>query len=96
MTQLSVAVLQLDPSSGQARKIQTVSFGRVWVRQGLLDQAIHATPAFMFTVGQHNERSFQLSGCTDVGRIHPPREWILHQLHADAIQILHDQQIFRC
>ena len=93
MTQLSVAVLQLDTTSCKARQVKTVAFGRVRVRQGLLDQAIHATPAFMLTVGQHNERSFQLSGCTDVGRIHPPREWILHQLHADAIEVLHDQQI---
>ena len=48
----------------------------------------------MLPIGQHCELAIHGRNSVHIGRIHAPRQWILHQLHADAVQVLHDQQIF--
>ena len=94
MTQVAKAILQLHPSSRQAWQITALAFGEIGIPKGLLHEAVHPAPPFVLTIGQHSELAIQSGDRVHIGRIHTPRQWILHQLHADAVQVLHDQQVF--
>ena len=93
MAQVAKAILQLHPSSRQAWQITALMSREIGIPQGLLHEAVHPAPPFMLTVGQHSELTIQSGDRIHIGRVHAPRQWILHQLHADAVKVLHDQQI---
>ena len=93
MTQIAEAILQLHPSSRQTGKITALTLGEIRITQGVLHKAIHPTPPFVLTIGQHGEGTIHRCNGFHVGRIHAPRQGILHQLHADAIKVLHDEQV---
>ena len=93
MGQLAVIVLQLNPSSCKAWKVKPIARCPVGISQGLFHQSIHSSLAFVLTVGEDEEMSAHLCHRLDVVGIHPAGQGILHQLHADAIEVLNDEQV---
>jgi hypothetical protein len=90
MGQLAATVLQLNPSCRQPREVQPVTSCPVGFTKGLFHEAIHPSLAFMFTVGEHRKASGQFGHRFDVVAIHLAGQGILHQIHADAVEVLND------
>ena len=59
----------------------------------LFYEPIDAPAPFVLTIGEHCKRIPQLTGGHHISPIHLPRQRIIHQLHADPIEVLDDQKI---
>ena len=93
MAEVAGTGLTLNPTSGEAWQVQPLVPRVVPVPQCLLHQPVDAPPTLMFAIGEHSEAPLQGCNSVNVVRIDPTGEGILHQVHADPIEVLNDQEI---
>ena len=93
VAQSSVAVLALHASSGETWQIQPL-IGRAarWA-EGAFHQPIDAASTLVLSIREHNEGSLQPGHRLHIASIELSGQRVPNQLHADPIEILHDQQI---
>ena len=90
---MAETILVFHTSRRKTRQIKTITTRQLRIIKGLFHQPVHAPAPFMLSIREHDEAALQFRRGPDVGRIQTPRERILHQLHTDPVQILHDQKI---
>jgi hypothetical protein len=85
MAEVAIAILELDTTSRKSPQIQP---GLRWIMvaaKRLFHESIHAPAPIVLTIGKHRKRIPQLTRGHDISPIHLPRQWIIHQLHADPV-----------
>jgi hypothetical protein len=88
-----MAILKLDPTGGKSAQVQP-GMSRIWIAtKRLLHKPIHTAASLVLTIGEHGKSVSQLSRSHHIGPIHLPCQWIIHQLHADPVEVLDDQQV---
>ena len=90
---MTETILKLNATSGQTRQVQTLLFRLDLIPQRRFHQPVHPAPSLVLAVGEHHKAPPQVRRGIYIARIHAAGEGILHQLHADAVEVLDDQKV---
>ena len=93
MAELPETILQLHTTGRQTGQIQPFFSGISVRSERRLHQAVHTAPCLMFPVGEHHEAALQPRSSVHIAGIQTTGQRIPDQLHADPVEILHEQQI---
>ena len=93
MAQGSEAILQLHASSRQTWQVQPLLNRATRWPKSTLHQSIHTAVPLVLSIGEHNKRPLQPRRRLHIAAIKLAGQRIPDQLHANAVEILHDQQV---
>ena len=90
---MTETILKLNATGGQTRQVEARLVRFDLIPQRRFHQTVHPTPSLVLAVGEHHKAPSQVRRGIHVARIHAAGEGILHQLHADAVEVLDDQKV---